>query len=123
MGAGQRVTLSGSGYAPGTTVTVLVHSEPQILTTIVTDAAGSFSVEVTLPRGLPAGRHTLVASGLDALGNVRTLTLPVTVARGTTRLGELASTGADTALPAIGGLAAVAAGGALLLTARRRTTA
>jgi hypothetical protein len=114
---------------------VLVYSEPQILTTVVTDGSGSFSVEVTVPDGFTAGRHTLVASGVDALGNVRTMTLPVTVtqsvtvtrpvtvSRGATDQAELAHTGADIAVPVVGGLAAVAAGGVLLLMARRRTVA
>ena len=119
---GGQVTVSGKGYAPHSTITVLVYSEPRVLTTVVSDEFGAFTTAVTVPDDLRSGRHTLVASGFDALGNVRTMTLPVTVSDGTTGDGELASTGADIALPAIGGWAAVALGGALLLIGRRRTT-
>jgi hypothetical protein len=118
---GETVTLRGTGYAPHTAVTVAIYSEPRVLTTVFTDENGAFEVTVTIPEGLAAGEHTLVASGVDEAGNVRNLTLPVTVAAD----GEaaLASTGADTALPLAGGAAALLLGGGLLVAARRRTTA
>src|SRR4051794_16099222 len=108
--------VSGSGYAAFSTVTVLIYSEPQVLTTVVTDAAGSFDVEVTVPQGLAAGQHTLVASGVDPTGVMRNLTLTVTVSGG--GAATLAYTGADVVLPTIGGLLAVLAGAGLLLVAR-----
>jgi hypothetical protein len=111
--AGKTITVSGSGYAPFSTVTVLIYSQPRILTTVVADGNGDFTVTVTVPADLAPGQHTLVASGLDTLGNLRFVTLPVTVV-------GLAATGADIAVPAIGGLAALAAGGALIVVARRR---
>jgi hypothetical protein len=113
--AGKTITVSGSGYAPGSTVTVLIYSEPQVLTTVVADENGDFTVTVTVPAGLAPGQHTLVASGVDSQGNPRYVTLPVTVVAG------LASTGADIAVPAIGGLAALTVGGALLFVSRRRS--
>jgi titin len=118
VAAGKTITVSGSGYAPFSTVTVLIYSTPQILTTVVTDGTGSFSVEVTVPAGLAAGQHHLVAAGVDPSGELRYLTLPVTVTGdgGAT----LAYTGADVVVPAIGGLLAVLTGAALLLVARRR---
>lgn len=126
---GTKVTLSGTGYMPNSTVTLLVYSEPQVLTTVVTDGTGSFTVEVTVPDGLAAGQHTVVASGIDPLGNVRTMTLPITVtggttgSGGTTGAGGLAYTGADIAGPMIGGVAALAVGAGLLVAARRRSAA
>lgn len=120
---GQEVALTGSGYAPNSEVTVLVYSAPQVLATTVADGDGRFSVEVTVPAGLAAGSHTLVAMGVDPAGDPYTLTLPITVSGGTTGAGGLASTGADVAVPAIGGVAALAVGGALILAGRRRRTA
>jgi hypothetical protein len=117
VGQGEKITITGSGYAPNSLVTILVYSEPQVLTSVWTDSTGSFTVEVTVPAGLPAGQHTLVAAGVDPNGVMRYLTLPVTVTEGTA---VLAYTGADIALPAFGGLAALAVGGGLLFAGRRR---
>ncbi|MGY2002767.1 fibronectin type III domain-containing protein [Blastococcus sp. SYSU DS1024] len=123
LAPGQKVTLTGAGFSPWSAVTVLVYSEPQVLTTTVADGDGRISVEVTVPDGLAAGEHTLVAMGDDPMGNPYTLTLPITVRGGTTGSGGLAYTGADVAVPAIGGVAALAVGGALVLAGRRRAAA
>ena len=111
------MVVSGTGYLPGSTVTVLTHSSPQVLTTVVADPSGNFTVTVTVPAGLAAGQHTLVASGVDTLGNDRFTTLAVTVSAAGTA--SLAYTGADVGLPAIGGLAAVALGAGLIVVRRR----
>jgi titin len=121
--AGEQVTFSGSGYAPDSPVTLLVYSEPQVLGTVMTDADGAFTATVTLPEGLAAGRHTLVAAGLDPSGEMRYLTLPITVTAEAGAVGELAATGAEVAGPAIGGLAAVVLGSGLLVASRRRAAA
>lgn len=120
VSTGTKITLSGSGYLPLSTISVAVYSTPQVLTTVVTDATGSFTVEVTVPDGLAAGQHTLVASGVDVDGNLRYLNLPVTVVGGTTGSGGLAYTGAAVVGPTIGGVAALAVGAGLLVASRRR---
>jgi hypothetical protein len=117
--AGKTMVVSGTGYQPGSTVTVLIYSTPQVLTTVVADASGNFTVTVTVPEGLAPGQHTLVASGVDTLGNERFTTLVVTVSAAGTA--TLAYTGADVVLPAVGGLAAVAVGAGLLVASRRRS--
>ena len=115
--AGKTMVVSGTGYQPGSTVTVLIYSSPQVLTTVVADASGNFTVTVTVPAGLAAGEHTLVASGVDTLGNQRFTTLAVTVsASGGARL---AYTGTDVLVPALGGLAAVVVGAGLIVVRRR----
>ncbi|MGY1742204.1 MULTISPECIES: fibronectin type III domain-containing protein [unclassified Blastococcus] len=119
---GQTITVSGSGYAPFSTVTVLVYSSPTVLGTVEADANGAFTFTGKLPAGLAAGSHTLVAAGVDADGNPRYLTQAITVG-GPTGSGGLAYTGADIAVPAIGGLAALAVGGGLVLAGRRRRAA
>jgi titin len=115
---GQQVTVHGTGYAPNSLVSVLVYSTPQVLTTTMTDGSGSFTVQVTVPAGLPDGRHTLVASGADSSGHLRYLTLPITVTAGSA---ELAYTGASVLTPALLGLGALVLGGGLLVVSRRRT--
>jgi LPXTG-motif cell wall-anchored protein len=116
--SGATVTLTGGGYLPGSTVTLVMYSTPVVLGTTVADEKGNISAEVTLPAGV-RGNHTLVASGIDPSGKPRNLTMAVTV----TGEGELPYTGADVALPALGGLAALALGGGLLFAARRRSAA
>ncbi|WP_091947878.1 fibronectin type III domain-containing protein [Trujillonella endophytica] len=123
IAAGSTVVLSGDGFLPGSTVSLIVYSEPQVLTHTVADANGHFEVSVVVPAGLASGSHTLVASGVDLAGNARFVTLPITVTGGTTGSGGLAYTGASVAVPAIGGLAALAIGGGLVLAGKRRRTA
>ncbi|NEM05846.1 fibronectin type III domain-containing protein [Geodermatophilus normandii] len=122
VAAGSAVEISGSGYLPGSTVSLIVYSTPQVVGSAVADENGRFTATVTLPAGLTSGAHTLVASGVDPSGNPRYLTLPVTVTGGTATAattGGLAYTGASVALPALGGLAALALGGALVVAGRR----
>jgi hypothetical protein len=114
---GKTITVNGTGYAPNTTVTLAIYSTPQVLTTVVTDASGNFTATVTVPAGLEAGNHTLVASGVDPSGNVRYVNLAVTVA--STGKAQLAYTGADVALPSIVGLLAVSLGAGLIVVRRR----
>ncbi len=149
--AGSSVTLSGDGYLPGSTVTVVVYSAPQVLGHTTADVNGHWELEVVLPAGLVSGSHTLVASGVDAAGDPRFLTLPITVTGGAATptatptatpaatpaaapaaaprgssggsSGGLAYTGASVAIPAIGGLAALAVGVGLVLAGRRKRAA
>ncbi|HEY0509139.1 MAG TPA: fibronectin type III domain-containing protein [Blastococcus sp.] len=120
VAVGGTVTLTGGGYQPFSTVTLVMYSTPIVLGTTVADAGGNISATVTLPAGM-SGTHTLVASGVDPSGAPHNLTMAVTV--GSAGEGGLPNTGADIALPALGGLVALAAGGGLLFAARRRAAA
>jgi hypothetical protein len=119
--AGRQVTLSGSGYLPGSSVDLYVYSTPVKLGTTTADAHGAFSATVALPENLAAGTHHLVAAGVDQGGSPRYLVLAVTVAgeRAAITAG-LASTGAAP-LPLLGGAAVLLlAGTTLVLLGRRR---
>jgi titin len=76
---GAELVMIGSGYAPYSTVTLTVYSDPINLGTVTTDAQGSFRQAVTVPAGL-TGSHSFVAAGVDPSGNPRALRLDVTVA-------------------------------------------
>jgi hypothetical protein len=118
--AGTPVTISGTGFLPGSTVELIVYSTPVKLGEAVVLADGTFSATVTLPKSLTDGVHNLVATGVDADGNVRNLVVEVTVSGGTA---VLANTGFS-ALPYAGaGALALLVGGGLLGAARRRTAA
>ena len=132
--AGQTVDVSGAGFLARSTVTVVVYSTPTVLGSLVAED-GAFDTSVTLPAGLPAGEHTLVATGVGPDGEPWTLTRSVTAqgagaVTGTDKAvpaapatGGLAYTGAYVGVMAVGGAVTVAAGVALLLVGRRRRRA
>ncbi len=56
-----RITLTGSGFAPGTSgFDVEIRSVPKLLATVSTDASGQFTVQTVIPASVPPGEHTLV---------------------------------------------------------------
>jgi hypothetical protein len=79
---GQQATVAGSGFLGDTPVTVTMESDPILLGTTRTNAAGAFSVVVTIPLGVTAGPHTIVvrAGGITVLVPV-TVVVPAPVSR------------------------------------------
>jgi hypothetical protein len=144
------VVLTGSGFLPFSTVVLTMYSTPTPLGTAVVEADGTFTATVTIPSGLAAGTHSLVASGIDDSGNPYALRMDVTLtgatggptdasgSTGTTvstgvstsgsagstgsgeARGDLAFTGASVVVPCVAGLVTIVAGGALVLLGRRR---
>ena len=76
--AGKTVTVKGTGFAPESSVTLTLHSEPVEVGTATADENGAFSAEVTVPATTEAGEHTLVAA--SASPSV-TASAPLTVTR------------------------------------------
>jgi len=70
---GVPTTVSGAGFAPGVDVVITVESAPVHLATVPADAAGAISTTVTIPTDLPAGTHTLMATGMTADGGTLVL--------------------------------------------------
>ena len=60
--AGKTVTVKGTGFAPESTVTITLHSEPVEVGTATTDENGDFTATVTVPATTEAGDHTVVAA-------------------------------------------------------------
>jgi|GEM_PF-532076 len=59
--AGGTVTVTGTGFAESTEgFDVEIHSTPQLLGTVGTDADGAFTLTATIPATLPAGSHSIV---------------------------------------------------------------
>ncbi|NHT19262.1 Ig-like domain repeat protein, partial [Cellulomonas sp. IC4_254] len=112
MRAGAAVTLVARGFVPGERVTFVLHSDPVVLGTAIADADGVATLTVALPAGVPAGAHTVVATGADS---GRAADVGVTL---TGPADGLAVTGTDPA--ALGGLVAalLVTGGALVAGAR-----
>jgi LPXTG-motif cell wall-anchored protein len=115
---GGPLTATAAGFDPGTTVTFTFNSDPVVLGTGTADAAGIASIETTWPAAAADGGHTVTASGT---GNG----VPYSVSSSTTcgvggSSGALPRTGSDSAPLLQIAIALVAAGGILVLAARKR---
>lgn len=114
---GGSLTFSGSGYASGENIDLILHSTPISLGTTVANAAGAFSAVVTLPDGI-TGAHTLEALGRTShRSSVVAITIeaPAAAAGGGLPLTGFALMGTVAA-----GLAALLVGVFLVTAARRR---
>jgi hypothetical protein len=78
--AGGTMTVSGSGFMPGATLTVQLFSTPVLLTTVVADGTGAYSVLVTIPADTAPGSHEIVVSGLRPDGQMMRTVVPIEVA-------------------------------------------
>ncbi|MEY2975630.1 MAG: hypothetical protein RIR49_2050, partial [Actinomycetota bacterium] len=114
--SGGSVSVSGNGFAPGSTVHVWVMSDPQYLGPVTVGADGAFSGVFPLPDGLPVGNHTVQANGVTNSGQDRSLNLGIALVPS----GELPATGAGTGT--LVALLTVTAGALALLSTRRRQT-
>lgn len=115
---GQKLVVSGTGFAPYSTVTVTVYSEPLVLATVTADANGAFSVPVDVPAGLEPGPHSFVALGVDPDGQTHSLRLDLTVPSPSSAVppstgDSLPVTGAGLVLMVVTGLSLLIGGAAL----------
>lgn len=118
---GAKITKVIAGFQPHEVVTLTLHSTPVVLGTFTADAAGVVTATFTLPAGTAAGEHHLVFEGDEGTHFVTALTVAAAaapVASGS----ELAYTGADIAVPLVGGIVLVAAGAGAVVVGRRRKT-
>jgi alpha-L-fucosidase len=69
--AGGTMTISGDGFAPGASLTIVLHSDPVVLATATADANGAYSATVTIPVETTPGTHQIVVSGLGPDGQPR----------------------------------------------------
>jgi hypothetical protein len=132
------ITIIGSQFAGGEKVILVVFSTGTNVGSTTTDASGNFTDTVALPAGLPAGTHTLVATGQTS-GDTASTSFVLSQASGgaiaqsgggttptatptasTPSSSSLAFTGTDAAALAGVGGAALAVGGLLVLASRRR---
>lgn len=92
---GSSVRLAGSGFGPGTQVTIMFHSPPELVGRILAGPTGAFSATVSVPRSAAPGEHHFVATGVTAQGRPTTLLASVfvlapAVPKGTSRPVEVA---------------------------------
>lgn len=64
--AGQTLSVTGTGFAPGEEVAVWLRSTPVLLATGVAGADGRLSLGVTIPAATAAGAHTVTLVGVES---------------------------------------------------------
>jgi hypothetical protein len=80
LGPGDQVTVSGSGFLAGSTVTFTLQPGDIALGSTTVGADGTFGpIVLTVPADLAPGTYTLVCSGLDVEGNPITRSNPIQV--------------------------------------------
>jgi hypothetical protein len=117
---GDDVPVEGSGYAADSQVVITIESTPRTLDRVRADSDGAISATVTIPVDMPAGQHTLKATGVTPDGAPHVLSTPITVGDAVGDTEELAFTGLNTAAAAVVAVILMALGGAALLVTRRR---
>ncbi|WP_144710092.1 phosphatase PAP2 family protein [Curtobacterium pusillum] len=106
VAAGASLALAGTGFTAGSTLQVVLHSDPVAVGTLTVAADGTVSGAVTIPAGTAVGAHTIDlvdASGASAL--VAPLAITVTPAAATgdgTGTGTGGSTGVAVVDPSTG---------------------
>jgi hypothetical protein len=117
--AGQAFTASGGGYAPNSPVTITFTSDPVVLANVTTNAAGSFTANLTVPTNATPGTHTVSASGRAPDNSARILTATVTIVA-TNRAKPLVRTGASNVGPlVVWGVLLIAVGFVVVVAVRR----
>jgi hypothetical protein len=76
--------LAATGYSANSSVFVYLRSTPILLGVLQVDANGAISGEIKLPDNLVLGAHTLQINGYSASGELRSISLGVSVVNETT---------------------------------------
>ncbi len=74
--------LNLQGFAPGSTVSIAVHSDLRILSSATADSSGALATRVGIPIDLEPGDHTLTVAGAGADGEPRTVEIPFQIPGG-----------------------------------------
>ncbi len=125
---GTRFTVRGSGFAPESSVSFELHSDPVNLGMVQSDATGSFVTQLTVPLNTAPGPHELVIKGADRVGLPIEIVHPLTVSAPTTAalvappasVENLAFTGVSTMPLLMLGVLLVALGASVRRATQRR---
>ncbi|MFF2271777.1 hypothetical protein ACFVTX_05870 [Agromyces sp. NPDC058136] len=106
--AGGDITVTGDGFAPNTEYDVELHSDPQSLGTVTTDAEGDFRLDATIAPSTPAGEHDVVL--LEDGEEVASTGITIAAASGETPGAETPATATPTPSAAPAGAASKSTG-------------
>ncbi len=135
-----QVTIDAGYFRAGSDVVVTLQSDPVTLGTAVANSAGVINATYSLPVGVTAGPHTVIATGtrLDTgvtdsvsaaitvtipagcVSNQNVTTTPQPAAVGSS--GQLPTTGGNSQYIVMAGAALLVAGGLIVLANRKRST-
>jgi titin len=79
LGLGQTTNIAGSGFRPNTPLTLGIYPGPNIRLRTTTNSSGGFKVAVQIPANIGTGGRTIAVAGLNPSGNMRYMTLAITV--------------------------------------------
>ncbi|NLT28301.1 MAG: hypothetical protein GXX97_04425 [Dehalococcoidales bacterium] len=74
-GAGEEITVTGSGFAGSSLITIKLNSALLPTPSVVTDSNGSFTVTINLPATITKGSYSISAA--DTMGNENFTTLTI----------------------------------------------
>lgn len=118
---GGTVTITCTGFDPGETVIIVLHTDPVTLGTATADPSGDVHTTVTIPTNTTPGQHTITVTGeTSGLTLSATITVEGAVTAAAAPSSSLPFTGANVAATTGVGAGAVAIGGGLVLAARKR---
>jgi titin len=116
--AGDSLQVNTWGLQPDSVVTYWSTTNHTKLGTGRTDASGTVSAQMELPRSLRAGSHTIVATGLDASGAPVSMQLGIRVLQATTASAVTSDSSLQTTIPVV--VAILLLAGWLFIAWRRR---
>jgi hypothetical protein len=120
-GEDDEIRVGGSGFAPGSSIELWLHSEPVLLGTISADLTGRFATTVTLPAGV-TGEHQIHALGTALSGDTLEAATNLTInADQLSALEELPYTGGGPSPIAPIGLILMMVGGLAMAVQRVRS--
>ncbi|MEZ3160545.1 hypothetical protein AB1K54_08330 [Microbacterium sp. BWT-B31] len=105
-------TATAEGFAPGETVSAVLHSDPVEVGTFIADEEGVVNTQFIVPIDTPFGEHRLVLTGQTS-SDVAEGTFTVVSVSPAAVFGALASTGTDANRWALSGLVLLVAGAGL----------
>ena len=105
-GVGDSFSVTGSGFQPGESVEVWLHSDPVLLTTLTASGTGTFGASLLVPSGTPAGAHQLVFTGTSTGTTSYDITVEIVLAESGSESGALALVAFALALVGAGLIAA-----------------
>jgi lysophospholipase L1-like esterase len=74
---GSSYPLNVGGFAPGSSVEIVVNSQRRLLAELTADAKGRIQTRIAIPTDLGPGGHTLEIAGIDPARKKRVIRIPI----------------------------------------------